>query len=59
MDKIWSERELEEEFGILPGEKDDKDVELGMEVDMQVEEGLMWEGRCLEDMLDGYCVGGV
>jgi hypothetical protein len=57
VERNWSVQELEEEFGILPGEGRDEVEDLGVEMD--VEEGLKGEGRVMEDMLDGYCVGGV
>jgi hypothetical protein len=58
VDKMWSERELDEEFRILPGEMDQRYENVELDVEMQVEEGFMWEGRCVEDMRDGNCVWG-
>lgn len=57
VERNWSEAELEQEFGILPGEERDEESDLWVEMD--VEEGKTWEGRAMEDLLGGYCVGGV
>ena len=49
VERNWSESELDEEFGILAGEEIDRGSDLGVEMD--VEEGLVMEGRAMEDIV--------
>ena len=58
VDKMWSEEELDEEFGLLGGEERGGG-EVGLQAELDVDEYFTGVGRCVEDMLDGYCVGGV
>jgi hypothetical protein len=58
----WSAEELDEEFALLPGENLDEGGEGDDEewwARMDVEEGLLMEGRCLRDLEDGLRAKGV
>jgi hypothetical protein len=51
-----SEAEMDEEFGILPGEEREE-CEGGLGIELDVEEGLVVEGRAMEDMCEGTMLG--
>jgi hypothetical protein len=58
---MWSEQELEEEFGLLPGEEDERNkiLEGDWWLEMEVEDRLIQEGRCLRDLEDGFYAHGI
>lgn len=53
MDRMWSEQELDEEFGLLPGDEVERDEALDgdWEMEMEVGDRLIAEGRCLRDLV--------
>jgi hypothetical protein len=52
-------RELDDEFGVLPGEEWDEDGDADPDAEMEVEEMLTVEGRVMEELSDGYYAYGV
>lgn len=57
MERNWSEEELDEEFGLLPGEE--REEENDWWTQWEVDEWLVGEGRCLEAWENGQYAEGV
>ena len=57
VEKNLSEADMDDEFGVLPGEQEFEEV--GLESEMNVEERLVEEGRVMEGLEDGFVMEGV